>query len=301
MMKQSAVAIVRTTPDTVIADYNRLVRLLLPAPLADSGALLVAVIERQFPFPAQSTPPWQLEGVARALRAHRYTQLHLQLTKPDPDDRHALQPVARKLALEPALPTNRASDLVVALSTLRRGSGVAFSGATRLALAFARHRATLAVIDGTTVGNGPAHKASHPEIGNILIASLDPVAADTIAATLLGLQPMLDIPHLQVAHECGIGTADLAQIRLLGDHELATLRWPIHPAPRRRPWDSVATIARQFSSTVPRFSRLRQYTHTDFNAWTTTDRERYTSWLYDTVWGQLFVQYQREAGMPARA
>lgn len=296
MMIQPVVALVRTSPGTVIADYNRLLGLILPPPIPNAEALLIAAIERQFPFPAQSTPPWQLDGIARALRSQAYGQLHLHLTHPDPFDRHALQPIAHDLALEQISAIERVSTMAVFMSTLRRGPGVAYRGSTRLALAYARHRATLAVIDGTTVGNGPLHQASQPEIGNILIASRDPVAADAVAVTLLGLNPFVDVAHLRVAHDCGIGTADLEQIQLLGDVDLARLRWPAHPPPQRRALPSIASIVQQISMALQPFGKGRQQASDDFTSWTAVDRERYTSWLYDTEWGQLFARYQRQAG-----
>jgi hypothetical protein len=288
MIREPVVALVRAAPDTIMADYDRLLRLVLPLSAPDSSTLLVTVLQRPAPFPAESVPPWQLDGVARWLRAQQYRQLTLQLTCADPDDLHAIQPIARDLALEPALPIGHPCDLAVFLSPLRRGPASSYAGATRLAWQFARYRTTLAVIDGTMVGNGPANHANHPEIGNLLIASLDPVAADTIAATLLGLNPLQDVPDLRIAHEQGIGIADLSQIQLRGDTDLATLRWYAHQPPKR-----------QLLGNLPQriAARLRTFGQHDPVEWTIAERERYTSWLHDTAWGQLFAAYQRRAGV----
>jgi hypothetical protein len=285
MIRESVVALVRAAPDTIMADYDRLLRLVLPLPAPDSSALLVAVLQRPAPFPAESVPPWQLDGVARWLRARQYQQLSLHLTCADPADLHAIQPIVRDLALEPALPIGHICDLAVFLTPLRRGPASSYAGATRLAWQFARYRTTLAVIDGTMIGNGPANQASHPEVGNLLIASLDPVAADAIAATLLGLNPLRDVPDLRIAHEQGIGTADLSQIQLRGDTDLAALRWHAHQPPERQLLGNLPQrIAAQFNA----FGQ-----HPDPVEWTIAERERYTSWLHDTAWGQLFAAYQR--------
>lgn len=71
------VAIVRTTPETVLDDYARLMELanyrtVLPA---DHKTLLKINISWQTWYPACSTAPWQLEGVIRKLQADGYTDL----------------------------------------------------------------------------------------------------------------------------------------------------------------------------------------------------------------------------------
>ncbi len=71
------VAVVRTTPQTVLEDYARLLELAhyreaLPA---DHKTLLKINISWQTWYPACSTTPWQLEGVIRKLQADGYTDL----------------------------------------------------------------------------------------------------------------------------------------------------------------------------------------------------------------------------------
>ncbi len=73
-MPNAKVAILRTSPQTVLADYHRLMN------LADYQATLPADVETalkiniswHYFFPACSTPPWQLEGVIRAMLADGY-------------------------------------------------------------------------------------------------------------------------------------------------------------------------------------------------------------------------------------
>jgi len=71
------VAIVRTTPKTVLDDYARLMELanyqeILPAA---HKTLLKINISWQTWYPACSTTPWQLEGVIRKLQTDGYTDL----------------------------------------------------------------------------------------------------------------------------------------------------------------------------------------------------------------------------------
>jgi len=69
-MKRSKVAILRTSPATVLRDYHRLMNLAgyqdaLPK---DRETALKINISWHFFFPGSSTPPWQLDGVIRAMR-----------------------------------------------------------------------------------------------------------------------------------------------------------------------------------------------------------------------------------------
>jgi uncharacterized protein (DUF362 family) len=73
-MPRSKVAIVRTRPSTVLADYHRLMNLAdyqeVVDKTADTG--LKVNISWHFFYPASSTTPWQLEGVIRAMKADGY-------------------------------------------------------------------------------------------------------------------------------------------------------------------------------------------------------------------------------------
>lgn len=72
--KKSTVAILRTTPATVLQDYHRLLNLagyqaVLPK---DRETALKINISWHFFFPGSSTTPWQLDGVIRALKQDGY-------------------------------------------------------------------------------------------------------------------------------------------------------------------------------------------------------------------------------------
>ncbi|MFH1476593.1 MAG: DUF362 domain-containing protein [Verrucomicrobiota bacterium] len=72
--KKSTVAILRTTPATVLQDYHRLLNLagyrdVLPK---TSETALKINISWHFFFPGSSTTPWQLDGVIRALKQDGY-------------------------------------------------------------------------------------------------------------------------------------------------------------------------------------------------------------------------------------
>src|ERR1039457_1374201 len=73
-MSKSKVAILKTSPATVLMDYHRLMNLAgyqaaLPK---DRETALKINISWHFFFPGSSTTPWQLDGVIRAMKADGY-------------------------------------------------------------------------------------------------------------------------------------------------------------------------------------------------------------------------------------
>src|SRR3981081_1032456 len=77
MSSKATVAALRTQPDRVLDDYERLLDLAdAPHHLAPGvTTILKDNISWHFPFPAANTTPWQLEGTIRALRAEGYADL----------------------------------------------------------------------------------------------------------------------------------------------------------------------------------------------------------------------------------
>ena len=69
-MARARVAVLRTTPRSVLEDYHRLLNLAGYQSVLDRSldTALKINISWHFFYPASSTPPWQLEGVIRALR-----------------------------------------------------------------------------------------------------------------------------------------------------------------------------------------------------------------------------------------
>ena len=74
MAIRSKVAILRTSPATVLDDYHRLLNLAdyQQTIAKDADTALKVNISWHFFFPGSSTTPWQLEGVIRALEADGY-------------------------------------------------------------------------------------------------------------------------------------------------------------------------------------------------------------------------------------
>ncbi|MBN1782816.1 DUF362 domain-containing protein [bacterium] len=74
-MPKSKVAILRTTPETVLEDYHRLMNLAGYQNVIqkDKDTALKINISWHFFFPASSTTPWQLDGVIRAMKRDGYS------------------------------------------------------------------------------------------------------------------------------------------------------------------------------------------------------------------------------------
>ncbi|MBN2288233.1 MAG: DUF362 domain-containing protein [Candidatus Glassbacteria bacterium] len=76
-MAKARVAVLKTSPGSVLEDYDRLARLAGLDSALDKGAetILKDNISWHFPFPGANTTPWQLEGTIRTLHGHGFERL----------------------------------------------------------------------------------------------------------------------------------------------------------------------------------------------------------------------------------
>lgn len=73
----------------------------------------------------------------------------------------------------------------------------------------------LTVMDAV-IGLGGLWREQDKIFPGVIIAGTDTVAVDAVAAKILGYDPM-DVPILRIAHNRGLGVADLGQIEVLGE------------------------------------------------------------------------------------
>jgi len=79
------------------------------------------------------------------------------------------------------------------------------------------------VTDGTFAGDGPGPRAMRWHVKNLILASADQVAIDAVSAKIMGYDPM-SIKFIRLAHEAGLGCADLDQIEVVGE-DISEMNW----------------------------------------------------------------------------
>ncbi len=106
-------------------------------------------------------------------------------------------------------------------------------------------RPHLAVLDAWEAMEGEGPTQGDPVPLRAAIASLDPVAADALAASLMGFQPE-EIGYLHYAARAGLGQADLQRLHLVGNGDPDALRRPFRrhsTYPLQRGWQDPAVEA----------------------------------------------------------
>jgi len=78
------------------------------------------------------------------------------------------------------------------------------------------HSGIFAVMDGTLAGDGPGPRCMVPYVKNYILASADQVAIDSVAAKMMGFEPM-ELKFIRLAHEAGLGRGEIAEIDVVGE------------------------------------------------------------------------------------
>ncbi len=155
--------------------------------------------------------------------------------------------------------------------------------------------------DGTVMGDGAGPRTMVPKIGNILLATTDMVAADTVQTRLMGI-PLHVVRKLQLAHELGLGVADPEQIELVGDYE----SWDDLPNFNLRPGRSPVIAWNRGFLKFPGMERFifrspLMWLPTQLSGlyhdgiWLPLFGKKWVRWfLEETEWGQLWKSYSEE-------
>lgn len=231
------VALVEARPETILDDYRRLLD------LAGLGAGELRPLSLMTPgdrdCPGFLTPPWQIDGVLRALGAGTWADVQglagpggVRLAVPtgrtDPGKGRAIVEPQRQglLLATPVLEAGWALRGAVALAWRFGGRGPSFPRGTlldqlgRMLQGPAGGDAILgAVLDGVHWGIGAGTLGKGYVQRNTLIAGADPVAVDAVGAVLAGMDP-LQIPWLRHCQDRELGTADPSRIRIAGHADL---------------------------------------------------------------------------------
>jgi len=274
---KSKVAVVKTSPKTVLDDYSKLLDLADYKKILskDINTILKLNLSWSKYFPACSTEPWQLEGVVKKLISDKYNKLipvenrtvvtdvwkgavgnkwlpilekyNLKYTPLTEVEWINYKPKHEMLALDKIFPDGHKipkmflNTNVIHFPTLKVHGHTTMTGAMKnafggliterrhhchkmihevlvdlLQIQKEIHKNIFAVTDGTVCGDGNGPRTMVPIIKNYILASSDQVAIDAISAKMMGFDPM-KIPFIKMAHDKGLGNADLKQIDIVGE------------------------------------------------------------------------------------
>lgn len=363
MPDKSKVAVLFTTPQTVLQDYQRLFELAGGAQCLqpNTTTILKDNITWHFPMPGANTTPWQLEGTIMALRQSGFDDLVCvqnqtvvtnafkgedlncyvpMFQKYNVPVRYNFRkedmtwveykPKAKMLALDHIYPEGiRIPDYflgknIVHLPTIKTHMYTTTTGAMKnafggllskyrhythtwihetlvdlLAIQKEIHPGILAVMDGTTAGDGAGPRMIVPIAKNVILASSDQVAIDAVAAKLMGFDP-LSIRYIRLAHEQGLGTGDPRDIELVGD-DVSNQSWGFkvgHNSHSFLAWLAWYGPTKVFQKLIMRTPLVAIPTfigevEQDYMYWPLKYNAIAARWRAETEWGHLFQEYQK--------
>lgn len=367
MPLKSKVAVLRTRPETVLQDYERLFELSggNKALAQNTTTILKDNISWHFPMPSANTTPWQMEGIILALKKAGFSDLICLQNKTVVIDTHKgedlngyvpifkqynipvlynfkesdtkwvpykpntpMRVLDRIFADGITIPDCLAGKNIVHLPTVKCHIYTTTTGAMKnafggllnthrhythtwihetlvdlLAIQKEIHPGILAVMDGTTAGNGPGPRTMTPVVKNVILASADQVAIDAVSAKLMGFDPM-SIPYIRMAHEQKLGVGDPREIELLGD-DVSGENWGfkvgynVHRFLAWMAWYGPTRVLQKLVLRTPIVCIpvfISEFNH-DYIHWPFKEKHIYEEWKKNTPWGELFEKYQVEGTM----
>jgi len=364
-MAKAKVAILRTTPVTVVEDYRRLCELAGIKEALDASAptILKDNITWHNVYPGVNTTPWQLEGTILGLKdaglndlvaVHNHTVVTIA-EKGESDLKFKplyekfnipvlynfkegdmkwieFKPKFKTIALHHIFPHGiRIPDYfvgknIVHMPTVKTHSYTTYTGALKnafggllnyhrhythtwihetlvdlLAIGKEIHAGMFATMDGTTAGSGPGPRTVKPHDKNIILASSDQVAIDSVAAKLMGFD-WKKLPCIALSHEHGLGIGDPAEIEIVGDIDAANENWNFEVGVNlatgagRMFWHDTPLkhLQKLFFHTplVKMFIFASEFYHDKF--WYNIKGKKIVKkWETESPWGKLFSTYKK--------
>ena len=163
------------------------------------------------------------------------------------------------------------------------------------------HSGIFAVMDGTTAGNGPGPRTLIPTRTDCILASADQVAIDSVAARIMGFNPM-DIDYIRIADEQRLGNGKPENIEVVGDN-VSNLDLHFHVGHNLASrfghlfWFSPLKVFQNLLFRTPLvylFVIASDLYHDKF-WWNRRGRNIFDDWKKTSPWGALWVQYQQES------
>ena len=161
------------------------------------------------------------------------------------------------------------------------------------------HPGILAVMDGTTAGDGAGPRMIRPVAKDVILASSDQVAIDAVAARLMGFDP-LGIRYIRLAHEQRLGVGDPRQIQVVGD-DISGQSWGFHVGRNSHSflawlaWYGPTRVLQKLVLRTPLVivPTLIGEIEQDYIYWPFKYRAIARRWRDSAAWGHLFQQYQQ--------
>lgn len=288
-MNKSKVAVLKTTPESVIADYARLMDLADYSRHLNRESDLILKLNLSWTkyYPACSSQPWQVDGVVSKLIADGFSpdrlipvenktvvtnprkgavnNLWMPILdrnrlefKPLPEQEWTVYKFKSKLlklndifpdGIE--IPKMYIGKQILHLPTIKTHGHAVTTGAIKnsfggllkevrhyahkymhevlvdlMLMQKELHPSVFAVMDGTVAGDGAGPRTMEPVVQNYLLASADSVAIDSVAAKLMGFNPM-EIPYLRMCNDMQLGNGDPHNIEVVGA-DIASVNFHFH-------------------------------------------------------------------------
>ncbi len=361
-MTKSKVAVLKTSPETVLQDYQRLAELAGMSAALDSGAstILKDNISWHFPFPAANTTPWQMEGAILALQQGGFRDIVCVQNKTvvtdafKGEDLNHYVPLFKRYGI-PVLFNFKEEDMrwiqyrprarmhvlpeiypegimipdyfqgknILHLPTVKCHIYTTTTGAMKnafggllntkrhythswihrtlvdlLAIQKEIHSGIFAMMDGTTVGNGPGPRTMYPVVKDYILASADQVAIDAVAAKMMGFDP-LSIEYINVAHTDKLGVGDVREIEIVGA-DISNESWGFKVGNNgvslfgNLAWFGPLRPMQKlfFRTPMVHFFVFGSEAYHDYYRWPLRDSHIFNHWKATTGWGRLFQKYE---------
>jgi len=163
------------------------------------------------------------------------------------------------------------------------------------------HTGIFAMMDGTTAGNGPGPRIMYPTTKNVILASADQVAIDSVATKIMGFDSM-NVDYIRIAHEQGLGVGDPREIEVVGDTDVADENWGfkvgghLHSFLGWLTWYGPTKFLQRAITHTPLVAGPILFSEVfhDYYHWPLKEKKVYERWRAESPWGHLFAKYDAE-------
>lgn len=159
------------------------------------------------------------------------------------------------------------------------------------------HPEILAVMDGSIVGHGAGPRAMEWKEADLILASRDEVALDSIASKIIGFNPK-EIKYLKLGKKLGLGENDFEKINVEGVKKLPSFRLSRKDTLASRgqkliyhhlPWWLEKLLLHTF---ITPWSYLASRMYHDVYWYNFVGKKRIKQFL-NTNWGKLWLSYEK--------